>query len=129
MSGESAVLAGRAAAARLMIDTCTITREDPDADPDPLGHQPRSEVYSGRAKVQTWEAQEARPESGEYDYTVQRYYVHVPVGSYAPAVGDVVTVDVARLDPNLAGREFRVVALLHKSMATAYRLAVTNGPG
>lgn len=128
MTAESAVLAGREAAARQMIDACTVTRENKDADPDPLGHQPRAEVYSGRCKVQTWEAQEARPESAEFEYTVQRYYVHVPVGSYAPAVGDVVRIDAARMDPNLTGREFRVVALLHKSLATAYRLAVTNGP-
>lgn len=125
MSAESAIQAGREAAARQMVDACTITREDPAADPDPWGHQPRDEVYSGRAKVQTFEAYEQNPEAGEFSYTVQRYYVHVPVGSYAPAVGDVVRIDAARLDPNLTGREFRVVALLHKSLATAYRLAVT----
>lgn len=128
MSAESAVQAGREAAARQMIDACTISRAG-DGDPNPVtGAVPDVEVYAGRCKVQTFEAYEQTPESGGFDYTVQRYYVHVPVGGYAPAVGDVVTVVSSRLDPHLAGRQFRVVALLHKSLATAYRLAVTNGP-
>lgn len=128
MTAESAVLAGREAAARLMVDACTIGRAG-EGDPDPVtGQSPDAEVYAGRCKVQTFEAYEQTPKAGEFDYTVQRYYVHVPVGEYAPAVGDVVTIVSARLDPHLAGRKFRVVALLHKSFATAYRLAVTNGP-
>lgn len=126
MSGESAVRAGREAAARLMVDACTIRQVDEDADPDPLGNQPFLEVYAGRCKVQTFEAYEQNPEAGEFSYTVQRYYVHVPVESYRPAIGDVVRIDSARMDPNLSGREFRVVALLHKSLATAYRLAVST---
>lgn len=112
-----------------MVDSCTIGRGDDDGDLDPVtGQIPVVEVYAGRCKVQTFEAYEQTPEAGEFDFTVQRYYVHVPVGEYAPAVGDVVTIVSARLDPHLAGRKFRVVALLHKSLATAYRLAVTNGP-
>lgn len=109
-----------------MVDACTIRKVNEDADPDPLGNQPFFEVYAGRCKVQTFEAFEQRPESAEAVYTVQRYYVHIPVGSYRPAIGDVVRIDAARMDPNLSGREFRVVALLHKSLATAYRLAVST---
>ncbi|MCL1871005.1 MAG: DUF6093 family protein [Promicromonosporaceae bacterium] len=79
---------------------------------------------SAVGKVQTYEAQEARPEAGTSVRTVQRYAVHIPVGSCDPRVGDVVTVVTAAADPQLAGRRYRVVALLHKSLATAQRLGV-----
>lgn len=119
----------RADAESLMRDTCTVTREDPDAPVDEVtGVRPRVEVYAGRCKVQGLDPQEQTPEAGGHDYTVQRYRVDVPVAAYTPAVGDVATIDTAELDPNLAGRSYRVVALLHKTYATAYRLAVTDGP-
>lgn len=108
-----------------MVDACKVGRGS--GDPDPITGAPtRTEVYAGPCKVQTFEAYEQNPEAGDFSYTVQRYYVHVPVGSYQPAIGDVVTVTSTRLDPFLEGREFRVVALLHKSLATAYRLAVST---
>lgn len=129
MSATSAALAGRRMAERLMLDTVTIEREDPDGVPDEVTGVvplvPSVTVYSGRAKVQTQDQYERTPEAGGHTFTEQRYYVHVPVGSYAPQIGDMVTVTVATLDPNLHG-PFRVVALLHKSLATAYRLAVTD---
>lgn len=124
MSAESAVQAGREAAARQMVDACTITREDPNADPDPWGHQPRTEVYAGRCKLQTWEAQEGLSESADYRYTIQRYYLHIPVGPASPAVGDVVTITASRMDMNLVGNQYRVVGPLEKSLATAYRVPV-----
>jgi hypothetical protein len=108
-----------------MVDACTIERGG--GDPDPITGAPaRTEVYDGACQVQTWEAQESRPEAGEFRYTQQRYTVKVPVGSYRPEVGDLVTITKTLLDPYLVGREFRVVALLHKSLATAYRLAVST---
>lgn len=117
---------GRRVAEALMVDTCTITRPGtPVTDPD-TGEVtvPSDSVYAGRCKVQTNEAQEANPEAGGATYTVQRYRVDVPVGAYEPAIGDVVTITAAAHDVNLVGRRYRVVALLHKSMATAYRLSV-----
>jgi len=84
----------------------------------------RSTVYTGPARVQTYEPQEGTPEVAGATVTVQRYSVHVPVGSFAPTVGMVVTVTASALDANLVGRVFRVVALLHKTAATAYRLSV-----
>ena len=122
MTVPALIARGRNLAEALMVDTVSIARP---GDPDPLTGRPTmTNVYAGKAKVQTYQAQEARPEAGGHVYTVQRYAVHVPVGAYSPAVGDVVTVTVGTLDPLLADRTFRVVALLHKSMATAYRLAV-----
>lgn len=120
------LLESRADAESLMLDTCAIgDLGDPVTDPD-TGEVtvPLVPEYEGRCKVQTWEAQESNPEAGGAVQTVQRYAVHIPVGAYAPSIGDVVELGTAALDPNLAGRRYRVVALLHKTLATAYRLGV-----
>jgi hypothetical protein len=121
-----------------MLDTCTIgdlgeVATDPDDGavttpivpvyPDP--EWPDDHPWKhGPCKVQTWEAQESNPEAGGAVLTVQRYAVHTPVGSFAPQIGHVVEIGTAALDPNLTGRRYRVVALLHKTLATAYRLGV-----
>lgn len=126
MTARSTVLRGRVAAERQMLDACTIgILGDPVTDPvtDKVT-TPLVPLYTGRAKVQTYEAQESNPEAGGATMTVQRYAVHIPVGSYAPEVGHVVEITAAALDPHMAGRRYRVVALLHKTMATAYRLGV-----
>lgn len=120
------LLESRADAESLMLDTCVIgDLGDPVTNPD-TGEvtTPIDALYDGRCKVQTWEAQESNPEAGGAVLTVQRYAVHIPVGSYVPAIGHVVEIETAALDPNLAGRRYRVVALLHKTLATAYRLGV-----
>lgn len=108
-----------------MLDTCTVSRvtgttTDEWGNVTPVTEQ----VYEGRAKVNTYEPQESNPEAGGATLTVQRYSVHVPVGSFEPEVGHIVTITEAALDPHLAGNTFRVVALLHKTAATAYRLGV-----
>jgi hypothetical protein len=109
-----------------MLDTCTVesvtgVTTDPLTGVDVPAY---ALVYAGKCKVQTRQAQERNPEAGGATFTVQRYEVHVPVGAFRPAVGQVVTVTAATLDPYLAGRSFRVVALMHKTAPTAYRLAV-----
>lgn len=118
----------RAEAESMMRDSCAIVRlGTPVTDPDTgVVTIPETEMYSGKAKVQTYEAQESHPEAGESVRTVQRYALHIPVGSYAPAVGDVATITTAFADPALVGRRYRVTALLHKTLATAYRLGVTE---
>lgn len=120
----------RADAESLMLDTCTISRPgEPATDPDTGEVTPGgSTVYTGRCKVQTYEAQESNPEAGSATFTVQRYTLHLPVAAYMPRLGDVATIGTAALDPNLVGRKYRVVALLHKTLATAYRLGVEEGP-
>jgi hypothetical protein len=126
--------AGRRRAEALMVDRCVIRRPRPPVtDPEtgkvttPLEPVYGTEAEPGRCKVQAYEAQEATPESGGATLTVQRYRVDVPVsapGGYVPQVGDVVEVVTAAADPNLAGRTYRTAGLLHKSLATAYRLGV-----
>lgn len=128
MTASSALLAGRVAAERLMLDTCTI--HDGSGGFDPESGEPTlgEPIYSGRCKVATYEPYERNPEAAGGTLTIQRYSVHVPVArtetDYRPDEGHVVTITAAESDPHLVGREYRVVALLHKSHATAYRLGV-----
>lgn len=128
MSAESAVIQGRAAAEALMVDACTIARVTGPAGPiDPdtgvKAPPPTATVYSGRCRVQTYEAHESTPDTGAHVYTVQRYAIHIPVGSDVQ-VDDQATITASALDPDLVSRSYRVVALLHKTHATAQRLAV-----
>jgi len=113
----------RAQAESLMLDTCTVS---PVTDVDESTGAPTlgAPVYTGRCKVQASQAQEANPEAGGATFTVQRYAVHVPVGAFVPVVDQVVTITAAALDAGLVGRKYRVVALLHKSLATSQRLTV-----
>lgn len=132
----------RADAESLMLDTCEIGElGDPVTDPDtgevtvplvveyPDPSWPDDHPWKhGPCKVQGLDPQELNPEVGGATLTVQRYRVDTPVGSFVPAVGKVVDMKTAALDPNLAGRRYRTVALLHKTLATAYRMAVEEGP-
>lgn len=122
------LLESRADAESLMLDSCTITRPgEPVTDPDTGDVTPGgSQVYQGKVKIQTYEAQESNPEAGGATMTVQRYTLHIPVGAYQPAIGDVATITAASADPGLVGRKYRVAALLHKTLATAYRLGVED---
>jgi hypothetical protein len=128
VSALSAIVQGRAAAEAIMLDVCVIERvtgEPGPVDPD-TGERTAAAtttIYTGKCRVQTYEAHEQTPDSGAHVYSVQRYAVHVPVGTDA-RVDDTVTVTSSVMDPHLAGRHYTVVALLHKSLATANRLAV-----
>lgn len=138
---EYAITEGRALAEELMTDTCVITRPGttPVTDPDTgVVTTPEVVVYPdpawpddhpwkhGPCKVQNAEPQEFTDDVGESEQTVQRYRLDVPVDSLVPRVGYAATITPAdtALDPFLIGHRFRVVALLHKSQATAYRLGV-----
>lgn len=129
MTATGAVHAGRAAARALMVDACTITHPGEQVTDRRTGGVyavPDTLEYTGACKIQSYQPFEQNPEAGAHSYTIQRYSVHVPVGAYVPHIGDVVTITAAAMDPHLVGRTYRVVALLHKSLATAYRLAITD---
>ena len=129
MTAQGALQAGRDAARALMVDTCQVVRPGEQVTDRRSGAVYATEgetVYEGACKVQSFQPFEANPEAGAHTYTVQRYYLHLPVGAYTPQVGDVATITGSVMDPRLVGRTLRVVALLHKSLATAYRLAVTD---
>lgn len=128
VSAQSAIQQGRVAAESIMADACTITRVT--GEPGPVDTEtglptpaPTTQVYAGKCRVQTYEPQESTPDSGGHTYSVQRYAVHVPVGTNA-AVDDIVTITTSAMDPDLVGRHYIVTALLHKTFATAQRLAV-----
>jgi hypothetical protein len=116
MSIQSAVLAGRRAAEKLMSDTCEIVRLVPGEDEDGLDVTIETVVYSGKCKVQTYEPYESNLVIVGNPVTQQRYQLHIPWGAAVLQVGDIARV---------AGRErpLRVVALFDKTHATALRVA------
>lgn len=86
-------------------------------------------VYEGRGKLQTFEGYEREAESAGQSVTVQRMSLHLPVGAYRPAVGDVAVV-TGSTDELLVGREFRLVQVApFKEHATAYRIFVEEVTG
>ena len=81
-------------------------------------------VYSGRAKIASYEAFEQTPESAGGVVTVVRLRVDFPVGSFIAKPGDEAHVLSDTSDPLLGGRRFRLtVTAPYKSHATAYRVA------
>lgn len=126
MTAASTLAAGRRAAERLMVDTVRISTVGDGVLDEATGAVTAAltTVYEGKGRIQTYEPYEHTADAAGHTFTTQRYAVHVPVESCAPAVGMVVDVVTATHDANLVGRRYRVVALLHKSLATAYRLGV-----
>ena len=117
------VVESRRDAEALMLDTCTVQAVTGETTDDDGRTVPTyALIYNGKCKVQTYEAYEQNPEAAGATMTIQRYAVHVPVGAFDPAIGQVITITASSLDPHLPGTRFRVVALLHKTAATAYRL-------
>ena len=109
-----------------MVDSVVVTRvvgttEDPDTG---KVVDVTEVVYEGKAKRQTYEAYEQTPQSGAHVYTVQRYSLHFPVGSFAPAPGDIATWTSSVLDPDLPGTRDRITGLFNKSLATSMRVYV-----
>lgn len=126
MSAEAALAAGRRAARTLMTDTVQIRRVV-GLSVDPMTGEDSPEyvtVYEGPAKLQSYEGYEQSKEVVEHSATIQRMTLHIPVGAYKSAVGDVVVFTGSR-DELLAGREFRVTQEApFKTHATAYRIFV-----
>ena len=129
-----AIQAGRAAAERLMRATLRVERPTGETvlDPDTLVEAEALElVYEGPGKVQTYEAHEALVEVAGSSATKIRLRADFPVGSFAPAVDDVVTVASNPDDDSLEGMVMQVVSISPvKSLATAYRVfvdVVTHG--
>jgi hypothetical protein len=123
-----ALLRGRAAAERLMVDACTVERAgSPTVDPSTGVVTPAyTASYSGKCKVQAAAGVSSvgNPDAGERQWSVQQLQVHLPVSAPAASVGDRITVTGSRFDPAIVGRVFTVTRLLHKSFATAQRLGV-----
>jgi hypothetical protein len=127
---------GRALIEALMLETCTITREDPDAEPgemDPVtGVYPepaRITVYAGKCRMQIKSvvASAKNSDGGERNAIVQQSELQLPIaGTDGVAVNDVAELLTSVNDPALVGRVFTVTALHQKSQATARRLPVVE---
>lgn len=117
----------RANAEALLLDTARVEEVGTDFDPE-TGLPTYTTVYEGKAKRQTYEGQEANPEVAGSTVTVQRYRADFPVGAFEPKIGQRITWLTSVHDPYLPGKVERVVSLLHKTAATAYRLGVEEGP-
>ena len=136
----AAVLPGvRAEAESLMTDTCTITREDPNApepEPDPvtlvIPPKARITVYSGKCRVQIKSiiASSTDSDAGERATVTQEFEWQGPVvGTETVAVNDVIQMVTAPNDTALVDRKFTVTARFEKTHATSRRLRVIETTG
>lgn len=108
-----------------MVDTCTIRRKvGEETDPHSGVVTPvYTTLYAGKCRVQrVGSATPAQP--GEAYLLMLRLEVQLPMSVAGLAVADEVRIDSAPLDPDLAGRTFRVRDLFHKTHATMRRLGV-----
>lgn len=123
----------RDTAEAMMWDTCTITRAGSrgDLDEGSLAYAPTTAatVYAGKCKVQRENVSIAtETEAVGRDWPTQPLRVDLPIdGTDTVAVNDIVTLTVSTNDPALQGRQFTVVALPHKTFATARRLRCIEG--
>jgi hypothetical protein len=124
MSLGGIVARGRAAAERLMVDTCTIKRPTGMSGTDPVTETYAAAHYTGACRVVTREVDAITPDAGEREATVLRLRVDLPATTSDVRVGDVVTVTASTYDAQLVGRSFRVVAPFHGSQKTARRVPV-----
>lgn len=127
MSVEIVVAAGRARAESIMLDSCTITRHTTTFTNPETGAQTKSvaTIYTGKCRIQQQMPGSASPaQPGEAYLLMLQLSVQIPISVEDVQPGDIVTVTAASMDPELAGRTFRVQALAHKTHATSRRLAV-----
>lgn len=132
MDPTAAVLAGRRAAEKLMVDTIKITRAGgaPVTDPNTgVVTFPETTVYEGKGKIQVNAPSENSVATGGATFTVQTLHVHVPVHAGPFRIGDQIEVTASRLDTHRIGHKFTVVALHEKTLATAQRLKVEQITG
>lgn len=130
MSAQTLLRRAQRRAERLFVDACEI--RGPGAWSDEVDPEtglrtwvPGELRYSGACKIQTYEANESTPESGQHLYTIERYRVHLPE-SAAPDVDvdDEITV-TASLRPSNVDRRFRITGTgSDKTFPSALRLQV-----
>ena len=127
MGLEATLRRGRRAAEKLMSSSVEVRRFTGETviDDETLIETPVFDVvYSGRAKIASYEAFEQTPEVSGGVVTVVRLRVDFPAGSFVAKPGDEAHVLSDSSDPLLGGRRFRLtVAAPYKSHATAYRVA------
>jgi hypothetical protein len=126
MSATSVTMRGRAAAERLMVDACTITRAGTltTSDTTAVVSSTPTTVYAGKCRVQQ-QVPVAKPaEVGQAAVWLQRLVLQVPMSAVGVRSDDLVTITASVLDPDLAGRVFHIRELGHKTHMTSRRLQI-----
>lgn len=118
---------GRAAARRLMTESCTITRAGTGAQTynpvnDTFSEPARSTIYSGPCRIKAPTGGDRHVNAGEDTYTLDTYIVSIPVSATEFLPDDHVVVASPATDPTLAGMALRVRAVTAGSQVTARRL-------
>lgn len=124
MSATSAILRGRAAIERLMVDSCTITRAGTLSTSDATAQVTSTPtvIYSGKCRVQQKVPVSKPGEVAQATIWLQRLELQVPVTVTGVQSDDQVTVTASSLDPDLVSRTWHVRELGHKSHVTCRRL-------
>jgi hypothetical protein len=112
----------------LMVDAGELRGPDVRGELDPVTRTypttPGELKYAGKARLQTVEAQGREAEALERTVMRAGFVLQLPMSAPAAAVDDVWTHTASDLDPELVGRRFRVVSLIHKTHMTARRIQV-----
>lgn len=128
MSATSALLRGRVAAERLMLDTCTVKRLSGQVNTPDTGQvvNTYTTVYSGKCKVQQADRSGvARPQSvGEAEVFMSRLQLHLPISATGVTSDDIATITASALDPDLVGKVFHVREPSAKTFLTARRFGI-----
>lgn len=125
MSAGIVTVFGQAAAERLMVDACTISRVGVAFTNPDTGEQTKTSIpiYVGKCQVKSLSG--ASPtEPGEAHLLLLTLKLHIPVSATGVRPGDIVAITDATHDPELVGRTFAVKDLAHKTYATSRRLGV-----
>lgn len=128
MSASEAIEAGREAAEELMVDAGELRGPDVKGTLNTTTGKypvtPGTLKYAGAAKIQTTDTIGDPKQAAERIVMRTRFELDLPMSAPAAAVDDVWTHTASELDPELVGRRFRIVSLLHKSFMTARRITV-----
>jgi hypothetical protein len=129
MSAETFLARGRAAAERLMSDTCQIRRRTGESTGaggvvTPVYASPPNPLYTGVCRVQSRTQTQAGTDVGEAYLILERREVQLPMSVTGLREGDQITITASVLDPDLTGRVYAVRDVLTKTHATARRVTV-----
>jgi hypothetical protein len=124
MSALTITLRGQAAAERLMVDACVVTRvSGSTVDPETGAIVPTfATVYSGKCKIQMQTAVTNPSVVGEAAVFVSEPHLHVPMSATGLQPDDRVTVTVSVLDPDLVGKVGHLRGPWAETFTTARRL-------
>jgi hypothetical protein len=120
MSATTAVLAGRRAAERLMVDACTIRRVTGTSTDNVTGvvTPTYTVIYSGKCRVQQQVPVSKPGNVGQAAVWLQRSELQVPMSAPPALSDDRVDITTSALDPNLPGTVYHVRDLGAKTHST-----------